>query len=1036
VQPRRAACATARCALVAIRPGSERKIATKAGSAPAVTPLPYDRPVALHVTTTAHGAPALDALAAAVRRAQGGDPLASVAVVVPTNTAGVMARRALGRRGGFAAIDVLTMFRLAELLGAPALHARDRRPVSTPVVDVAVRQVLREHPGLYAGVQHHPSTVVALRDLYRELRIAGPGAVTALARTERGGEPARVAAEVMRALRTGWYDEGDLLEAATVRATTDLPARLSRLVVHLPQRLRPLERDLLTALAGGGDVEVIIGLTGDGAADADVLALAAELAGGPVPAAPPPDPPGDRLAVVSTTDADDEVRIAVRAVLDAARDGTPFDRTAIIFPSDRPYARLVEHHLDAAGIPWNGRPGTTVAERMAPRVLVELLGLDRRGVRRADLMALLADVPAVRAGRRVPTARWERISRRAGVVREGDWAPHLARFAADARSDEERPFRRFDADAADDLAAFVAELRAELGDPGAARAWAEWRAWSLAMLDRWFGPGRLDRLDGAEAQAWAETTRVLDRLHHLDDLGPPVTREEFRTTFAAELDVTPGRHGKLGDGVHVSTLAGAAGLDVDVAVVLGAADGLVPPAPVIDPLLGDQERRAAGLAVSDHLTGLVHRQFLAATTATPRALVTVPRGDLRATAVRQPTRWLAPLAAVERVVDSHAHGLAETTFPVSGDEHRLRELWVRGRAGEDVRTTDAVHRDGALARAIALRDARTGAAFTVYDGNLTGHPIGTLHDVVSPTQLEAWPACPHAYFVQYVLGVRRVEDPEDIETLSPLDRGAALHAAIDRLHQAVLAGELPAPGATGWGDEHRAFLRLAGAEVAADLEHRGRTGRAAFWANERVDLDATLERWLDFENRGWRGGRIVASELSFGDPPVQLALPDGRTIGFRGQIDRVDELHDGRLVVTDHKTGKSNGLDDLTTDDPTLAATHFQLPVYAAAARQALHRPDATVEVGYTFFRPFKRTSVVFDEEVWKRVGESLADVVAGIEGGVFPARPARPGFRMYVPCWYCEPDGLGTAARWSEWERKRHDPALIRWFADPEDPA
>jgi ATP-dependent helicase/nuclease subunit B len=1004
------------------------------GAAPTATPPPYHRHVAIHVTTTAHGPPALDALATAVRRAQGDDPLRAVAVVVPTNTAGVMARRALGRRGGFAAVDVLTMFRLAELLGAPTLHAERRRPVSTPVVDVTVKQVLHRHPGLYAGVQHHPSTVVALRDLYRELRVAGPGAVTALARTGRGSEPARVAAEVMRALRTDWYDEGDLLQAAIARAASSLPARLSRLVVYLPQRLRPLERELLAAVAERGEVEVIVGLTGDEAADADVLDLATGLAGGPIPAAARPGPPdpGDRLAVVSTTDADDEVRIAVRALLDAARDDTPFDRIALLFPSDRPYARLVEHHLDAAGIPWNGRPGTTVGERMAPRVLVGLLGLDRRGLRRGDLMALLADVPARRAGRRVPTARWERISRRAGIVREGDWAPHLARFAADARSDEERPFRRFDADAADDLAAFVAELQGELGDPEGTRRWSEWRKWSLAMLERWFGPGRLDRLDGAEGQAWAETTRVLDRLEHLDRLGPPVTREEFRTTFVAELEVTPGRHGKLGDGVHVSTLAGAAGLDVDTVVVLGAADGLAPPAPVVDPLLGDHERGAAGLAVSDHLTGLVHRQFLAATTATPRALVTVPRGDLRATAVRQPTRWLAALAATARVVDSHAHGLAETTFPVSADEHRLRELWVRARAGEDVRALDIARQDDALCRAIALRDARAGPAFTAYDGNLAGHALGSLPDVVSPTQLEAWPACPHAYFVQFVLGVRRVEDPETIETLSPLDRGAALHGAIDRLHQAVLAGELPPPAP--WGDEHRAFLRAAGAEVAADLEHRGRTGRAAFWANERADLDATLQRWLDFENERWRGGRILASELTFGDPAVRLALPDGRTIGFRGQVDRVDELADGRLVVTDHKTGKANGLDALCADDPTLAATHFQLPVYAAAARQALHRPDATVEVGYTFFRPFDRTSVVFDDEVWKRVGESLAEVVAGIEGGVFPALPARPGFRLFVPCWYCEPDGLGTASRWAEWEHKRHDPALARWFADPDE--
>ena len=48
-----------------------------------MTPLPYDRTVPVTVTTSAFGAPALDALAAAVRSAKCGDPLAPVAIIVP-----------------------------------------------------------------------------------------------------------------------------------------------------------------------------------------------------------------------------------------------------------------------------------------------------------------------------------------------------------------------------------------------------------------------------------------------------------------------------------------------------------------------------------------------------------------------------------------------------------------------------------------------------------------------------------------------------------------------------------------------------------------------------------------------------------------------------------------------------------------------------------------------------------------------------------------------------------------------------------------
>ena len=345
----------------------------------------------IHATLVTHGVAAFDALADAVGAAKRGDPLTPVTVIVPTNTAGVMARRALGRRGGAAAIDVLTVYRLAELLGSPSLLDEGRKPVSTPVIDLAVKQVLRAAPGGYGAVADHASTVVALRDLYREVRLAGPAALSALARTSRGGEPARVLTELGRLLAPAWYDEGDLMGRAAIRARSDAPARLSRVVVHLPERLRPMEVDLLRALGEAGSVELLVGLTADDDADAAVSAMVRDLTGGSRDRAASPRPAAETIELVSTTDADDEVRVAVRRILDAARARTRFDRIALLWPIDRPYARLAQHHLTAAEIPWNGRPGTETGERVVPRLLAELLDLDRRGLRRTELMALLGE---------------------------------------------------------------------------------------------------------------------------------------------------------------------------------------------------------------------------------------------------------------------------------------------------------------------------------------------------------------------------------------------------------------------------------------------------------------------------------------------------------------------------------------------------------------------------------------------------------------------------------------------------------------------
>src|SRR5690606_13447278 len=127
------------------------------------------------------------------------------------------------------------------------------------VVDQAVRAVLRSISTGFDEVADHPSTVVALRDLHRELRLAGPAALQALAATSRGREAARVSQQTTLRLAPRWYDEGDLLERsiASVRAG-GLPPELTEVIVFLPQWLSPLERQLVRALADGREVQVIV----------------------------------------------------------------------------------------------------------------------------------------------------------------------------------------------------------------------------------------------------------------------------------------------------------------------------------------------------------------------------------------------------------------------------------------------------------------------------------------------------------------------------------------------------------------------------------------------------------------------------------------------------------------------------------------------------------------------------------------------------------------------------------------------------------
>src|SRR4051812_15546342 len=146
----------------------------------------------LRVDWVPYGRPAAAALRSAVAAGKAGDPLAPVTVVVPSNHVGVAARRLLAsgtlgsvseRGSGLAANSFVTPFRLAELLGAPALAGAGRRPVSTPVIAAAIRAALAEQPGLFAPVAGHPATESALVASYRELRELSRGALDAVAAT-------------------------------------------------------------------------------------------------------------------------------------------------------------------------------------------------------------------------------------------------------------------------------------------------------------------------------------------------------------------------------------------------------------------------------------------------------------------------------------------------------------------------------------------------------------------------------------------------------------------------------------------------------------------------------------------------------------------------------------------------------------------------------------------------------------------------------------------------------------------------------------
>ena len=1011
------------------------------------------------VEVVGFGRPATEALARRLVAAKaGGHPLDPVTVVVPSNTAGLSARRLLtvgDAPGGLAPVNLanvsfVTPFRLAELHGASAMGSR--KPLTNPVLAAAVRSVLASAPGLFAGVADHSATAAAVVSVYGELSRAQPATRAAIAGVgDRGAEVVRVV-EAVRARLEGFFDEDDLAVAAAEALGAGGGGSLGALVWHLPDRLSPAMASLLgVALEAATAASVIVAVTGEADVDEAVLdglrrcgvEVDAAVAAREVPVEAP-----TATRIVSVPDADEEVRQVVREVVQLAAGGLALDRIAIFRPTPGSYARTLLEHLDGAGIPHNGPGARRLADTVAGRTLLAALALPRVRWGRSALIALVAEAPVRAEGGLASPRQWDDISRRAGVVGGvDDWRAKLsahratldaavadASAGAGAQAVARRIAAERERDTTSTMLAFVEQLEAALASLDGAAGWAARAAVARALLTSLLGmEQRRVRWPEVEVVAAQRVDEALSRLGALDELESAPSRTTFELAVASELDAPMGRVGRFGHGVLVAPLATSPGTDADAVFVLGMAEGTCPTLRRDGALLPDRDRMLAvdgDLVTADDRLLMQQRTYLAALAA-GRSVRTLlfPRGDLRGRRERLPSRWLLESASalaggpvfsshvpdlpddVVHVVESYAAGVARAVAHGSVDERDVGALLA---AVEPLHHPLAT---GDLGRGFTARLSRSGFAFTAWDGNLAsaaGELASPATGVpMSPSKLEAWAACPFRYFLGQVLRLGEREDPERVVEISPADRGTLVHAVLERFLGEVLARPEgpPAPDEAWTAGDRRRVGEIA-AEEFATVEGKGLSGRALHWRRTQAEVLADLDTFLtkDDVHRSTAGVRPSSVEMAFGlegEPPLSLTLRDGRVLTFRGKVDRVDVGEDGRAVVLDYKTGSGRGYEELDTD-PVREGRTLQLGVYAEAAKARLGVDD--VEARYWMISPrgkWAQPGYAWSDDRRERFLDVAEAIVDGIESGLFPARPGAYDsfFGKHESCGFCEFD-------------------------------
>ena len=1019
-----------------------------------------------------------------LREYQAEDSLAPVTVVVPTTYAGLFLRRDIGKRG-LVNVRFNVLPRLTELLGAPSLAAKRLRPLTPLIESAAVRRTAMEASGPFEHYRNHPSFHSSLRSTFRDLRYADANALDSL---EQSDGPRSQVVQLYRRFRehtSTYYDRESLAIAAAETVHDGRAAALRDLgpvIIYLVHDLTRGEQRLVETLASTWTCSVVFGATGDKEADADMQATAAVLKVRGNEVHEPISSTNSKSQLFIASDSREEIRWVVRSIAADAYDGVPFHRMAVLYWQREPYASLIAEQLGMAEVPITGPAPGTLASSAVGRTVKGLVNLANGELTRQAVMEWLTGCPVKPSFADFNPSQWDIMSRNAGIVAGVDqWRDRLERYAARLeRSARDQNEETSDAkvermtQAATDARAlrnFVIDLGNNLVSPDDGQSWPDFVAWILGLIQQYLHDDGLPIDEQTNLESLQSGLREMEALA---DLESGTTLDEFRTAFDEMLTTPSVRQGRFGEGVFVGPVGASIGLRFNKVYLVGMIEGLVPPRIGDDPLLPDRERGQSGLPLRGNTAAQERYKYLAALDTGQSRVLTFARGDNTAQKAQHPSRWFLEKASLLNgsqvfattlaslrdkpwleVVASQEGGLhgIDVVQPADAHDYDLYKLLRWKRSGKPIDDHHLAASENVISRALQMEQARTGRSLTIWDGDLSqvsgaSRQIAlTERSVFSPTRLETWATCPYRYFLSSVLGIAALEQPEEVATITPLERGSLVHSILESFIREIQRQEMIPDPDELWSVAHLRLLVAIADREFRDAENRGVTGKQLLWELAQSDIRSDLSTFLEEDSRIRReyGVSPHSVELTFGTPrhrrpdataapPVELPARGTSTLSFRGIIDRLDVSASGeKALVIDYKTGSPGPFARLDKD-PVDRGKHVQLPVYGLAVRQLLGE-NVDIRVAYWFVSTrggFKmRPSVPVPlDEVLEPFSRAVGTITGGISSCLFPANPGTNDSNPRENCTYCDFDKLCLSRRVVYWENKHSDPRLTGYIS------
>ncbi len=954
----------------------------------------------LKLWPVSYGAPARQKLLELIDSAKTEDPLAQVTVIT-TDGAGMGVLRRLTEvmqtdapgdaHRGLIAVSAVNLSVIAEKVLERDPQRLAKQSASDLMLGGAIREVLATETGLFAGVKNHPATEQALSRVVKELsdltndqlgqvkkcstRAAAVVGLYERVREELGEHNFYFRADVLKqAAKKIGAERVTTTKTNTASAAATAIKHLGTVVLYLPVELKNHQSELVKALASHTSVHVVAGLTGDDEDDEQYARLCARLGIVTAPsneASPVSDassgapqlkaPVGDRI--VSVSDADEEVRWVVRAVLRNLVDGVPAKRIAILYPVGVPYARLVAAQLDRAEVGWYGSGLQRLSESVVGRFasgLAELIGTD---VPRAAVFEVLSDAPVLASpatassvpassAPTAPVSAWERIARAAHVVGGNDWKDLLERYAEELESRREQAasqegneplILRLTAEIqqCEQLRDFVKGLKDDLDQALKAETWEEFSDWFKSVLARYLAvDSTQDRPDWQKTAA-EEVNKTLGQLKGLDEVESGATPEVMCRALLGLLNQPVRNRTNLGKGVFIGLLDSGMDLSATHVYVLGMAEGTCPTRSRPDSMITEEERKSLGGAlavVADQVSKQHHElQAVLAGTRSHQGTTTLlyARGDLRNSANSVPSRWLLntakALESSENSTENPTRNSTDGSYFAAGylDEENLEDA-ARDASIPGLQTIPSFT-GGLLATDFPATRQEFDATVLLDDVGKTQHPFQRVskHELCQPGSALA-------SGIGLTAGRRSSEFTRfdgNLAGLSPSEKA--------RLKERALGGAISASALETWASCPRAYLfgRLLGVSpieepellyrmsplVRGNIVHSAidtllrkllKKGEAPgpdrpYTATDAKELSEHVGKLLDEQSMVGLGGHAFYAELD--RQRIQDDMAE-----FLGQDESRGFIR-GTVIASEHRFGLPRLADDETSDVPIVS---------------------------------------------------------------------------------------------------------------------